>query len=108
MRKNILHILVICAIMVSAFSSLIAQPVSAQTSSNPDMVNIPGTHQDESGCPAEWNPSCENTKLVLDFFFGTRTTRITLIFTERTFKKSAFSVCSVREASVYKRSMIRI
>ncbi|HQV63757.1 MAG TPA: pullulanase-type alpha-1,6-glucosidase, partial [Anaerolineales bacterium] len=66
MRKNILHILVICAILVSAFSSLIAQPVSAQTSSNPDMVNIPGTHQDESGCPAEWNPSCENTKLVLD------------------------------------------
>ena len=66
MRKNILHIFVICAILVSAFSSLMAQPVSAQTSSNPDMVNIPGTHQDESGCPAEWNPSCENTKLVLD------------------------------------------
>lgn len=35
-------------------------------SSRPDMVNIPGTHQDELGCSGEWNPACENTLLVYD------------------------------------------
>lgn len=66
MRKNILHILVICAIMAASFSSVFASVARAQSTPNPDSVNIPGTHQDESGCPAEWNPACENTNLVLD------------------------------------------
>ncbi len=66
MQKKILHFLGICAIMVSMFSSMMTRPVGAQSTSNPDMVNIPGTHQDELGCPGEWNPACENTKLVLD------------------------------------------
>lgn len=65
MRKNILNILVICVIIVSTFSSVFAGTVRAQTA-NPDSVNIPGTHQDELGCPGEWQPACENTQLTYD------------------------------------------
>jgi len=66
MQKNILHILVICAIMISAFAPLFAGTVLAQTTPTPDSVNIAGTHQDESGCSGEWQPDCENTKLIYD------------------------------------------
>jgi pullulanase-type alpha-1,6-glucosidase len=66
MRKNILHILVICAIMAASFLSVFASAVQAQATPDPDSVNIPGTHQDELGCSGEWQPDCENTKLVYD------------------------------------------
>ncbi|MEO8355955.1 MAG: pullulanase-type alpha-1,6-glucosidase [Chloroflexota bacterium] len=65
MRKNIPHVFVICAILFAAFSPLFA-PVARAQGSNPEMVNIPGTHQDELGCPAEWMPDCENTLLTYD------------------------------------------
>jgi pullulanase-type alpha-1,6-glucosidase len=32
----------------------------------PDLVVIPGTLQDEAGCPGEWQPDCESTALVFD------------------------------------------
>ena len=66
MRKNILHILVICAILAASFSSVFASAVQAQSTPNPDSVNIAGTHQDESGCSGEWQPACENTMLKYD------------------------------------------
>ncbi len=65
MRKNILNVLMICAIMLSAFSPLFAGSARAQTPS-PDSVNIPGTHQDELGCSGEWQPDCANTQLIYD------------------------------------------
>ena len=65
MRKNILNILVVCAIILASFSPLFASMTLAQ-GSTPDMVNIPGTHQDELGCSGEWQPDCENTKLTYD------------------------------------------
>ncbi len=65
MRKTIPHILVICAALFAAFSPLFA-PVAQAQGSNPEMVNIPGTHQDELGCPGEWMPDCENTLLTYD------------------------------------------
>ncbi|HKI52670.1 MAG TPA: hypothetical protein VJ987_00995, partial [Anaerolineales bacterium] len=65
MRKNIPNILLTLAILLASFSSLSASAVEAQ-GSNPDMVNIPGTHQDELGCPGEWQPDCENTLLTYD------------------------------------------
>jgi pullulanase-type alpha-1,6-glucosidase len=34
--------------------------------SPPDLVVIPGTLQDEAGCPGEWQPECESTALILD------------------------------------------
>jgi len=37
-----------------------------QPKPNPDTVNIPGTHQDELGCPGEWQPDCVNTMLTYD------------------------------------------
>lgn len=40
--------------------------VSAQTTSNPDMVSIPGSFQDELGCPGDWQPECAITQLVYD------------------------------------------
>ena len=32
----------------------------------PDLVVIPGTLQDEAGCPGEWQPECEATALAYD------------------------------------------
>jgi len=66
MRKDILHTLVICAILTASFSSVFASVTQAQSTPNPDSVNIPGTHQDELGCSGEWQPDCENTQLTYD------------------------------------------
>lgn len=65
MRRNISNLLVVCAVLISTFSPMLTTTTAAQTS-NPDMVNIPGTHQDELGCSGEWQPDCENTRLTLD------------------------------------------
>jgi len=65
MRKNIPNIVLIFAILFASFSALSVLPVEAQ-GSNPDIVNIPGTHQDELGCSGEWQPDCENTLLTYD------------------------------------------
>jgi pullulanase len=66
MRKNILLVLTIGAITLASFSPLFAFVAQAQSASNPDSVNIPGTHQDELGCPGEWQPECEDTMLTYD------------------------------------------
>ena len=66
MRKTIPNILMICAILFASFSPLFASTAQAQSTPNPDSVNIPGTHQDELGCPGEWMPTCENTLLTYD------------------------------------------
>ena len=65
MQKTIPNILLIFAILFASFSSISASTVEAQ-GSTPDIVNIPGTHQDELGCPGEWMPDCENTLLTYD------------------------------------------
>jgi len=65
MRKDITNLFLIFAILLASFSSLSASPVEAQDAT-PDIVNIPGTHQDELGCPGEWQPDCENTLLTYD------------------------------------------
>ncbi|GAB4502495.1 MAG: pullulanase-type alpha-1,6-glucosidase [Anaerolineales bacterium] len=49
-------------------------PVSAGPSSSlraedsppPKMVGLPGTHQNELGCPGDWTPGCEQTLLSYD------------------------------------------
>jgi hypothetical protein len=64
MRHKLLHILIILATLFASFSPAFATVAHAQ--STPTLVNIPGTHQDELGCPGEWQPECENTKLTLD------------------------------------------
>ena len=66
MRKTISSMIAISAILLASFSSLLASPAQAQSSSNPESVSIPGTHQDELGCPGEWEPECENTLLTYD------------------------------------------
>ena len=66
MRKNILHILVICAILAASFSSVFASAVQAQSTPKPVSVTIAGTLQDELGCSGEWQPACENTMLKYD------------------------------------------
>jgi pullulanase len=66
MRKNISSIIAICTILLASFSPLFAPVAQAQSPSNPDSVNIPGTHQDELGCPGDWQPECENTMLMYD------------------------------------------
>ena len=66
MRKSTLSGIVLCTILLASFSPAFSGVVHAQSSSNPDSVNIPGTHQDELGCPGEWQPECENTMLTYD------------------------------------------
>jgi pullulanase len=65
MHRPISNLLLIFAILVASFSSIVVPIAQAQTS-NPETVNIPGTHQDELGCPGEWMPDCENTQLTYD------------------------------------------
>src|SRR5512132_1778861 len=65
MQRTISNLLVICSILIASFSSAVVPTAQAQAS-NPDTVNIPGTHQDELGCPGEWQPDCEKTQLTLD------------------------------------------
>jgi pullulanase-type alpha-1,6-glucosidase len=63
-RKQLLtHLFILFALFASFLTPITS--VGAQ-SATPEMVNIPGTHQDELGCPGEWQPGCENTALVYD------------------------------------------
>src|SRR5688500_18920086 len=66
MRKTIITIMIISVVAITLFSPLPASVAQAQTAANPESVNIPGTHQDELGCPGEWQPECENTMLTDD------------------------------------------
>jgi len=66
MRKIMLTIMNLSAVMILSFSQLFATVSQAQSDANPESVNIPGTHQDELGCSAEWQPDCEDTLLTYD------------------------------------------
>jgi pullulanase len=65
-RTTLLNLFIICGLIAALFSPLSTAPVSAQSTSNPDSVNIPGTHQNELSCPGEWQPECKNTMLTYD------------------------------------------
>jgi pullulanase-type alpha-1,6-glucosidase len=65
MKKLFPNMILILAILFASFSALSVSPAEAQ-GSTPDIVNIPGTHQDELGCSGEWQPDCENTLLTYD------------------------------------------
>ena len=65
MRKNDLNLALIFVILLASFSPVYSSVVNAQ-GSTPQIVNIPGTHQDELGCPGEWQPDCEDTLLTYD------------------------------------------
>ena len=66
MRKTVFTILIISVVISTFFSPLPASVAQAQSAANPESVNIPGTHQDELGCPGEWQPDCENTMLTYE------------------------------------------
>src|ERR1041384_3924518 len=66
MPRNISFIVAIGAILLGSFSPIFVPVAQAQSSSNPDSVNIPGTHQDELGCSGDWQPDCKKTMLVYD------------------------------------------
>ena len=66
MRKSISSVIALSSILLASFSPFWASVAQAQSASQPDTVNIPGTHQDELGCPGEWKPECENTMLSYD------------------------------------------
>src|SRR5688572_14780851 len=66
MRKHILTIMTLLAVMITSFSPLFATVSQAQSDADPESVNIPGTHQDELGCSGEWQPDCEDTMLTYD------------------------------------------
>ena len=66
MRKHILTIMTLLAVMITSFSPLFATVSQAQSDADPESVNIPGTHQDELGCSGDWQPDCEATQLTYD------------------------------------------
>ena len=66
MQKHIFNIITICVMILALFLPLSASVAQAQSETNPESVNIPGTHQDELGCSTEWQPACENTMLAYD------------------------------------------
>ncbi len=59
-----IHLLLICTLLAGAF--LPVSSVRAQETSQPEKVGLPGTHQDELGCPGEWQPDCQKTLLTYD------------------------------------------
>ncbi len=59
-----IHLFLIFVMLAGVF--LPQAVVRAQETSQPDKVGIPGTHQDELGCPGEWQPDCEKTLLTYD------------------------------------------
>ena len=66
MRKKVPCLFILCAFLFASFSVPFVSVARAQTSPEPDSVNIPGTHQDELGCSGEWQPECEKTLLTYD------------------------------------------
>src|SRR5690349_13191061 len=66
MQKTIFNLVIIYAMILALFSPWSVSVSQAQSETNPESVNIPGTHQDELGCPGEWQPECENTMLTYD------------------------------------------
>lgn len=56
----------ISSVSVLFFVLSIFIPAAAQDNAVPEKVNIPGTHQDELGCPGEWMPECDITLLAYD------------------------------------------
>jgi pullulanase-type alpha-1,6-glucosidase len=65
MRNILPNLLLIFGLCLASFSPAAVSTAEAQ-GSNPTIVNIPGTHQDELGCPGEWQPACEATLLTYD------------------------------------------
>jgi len=65
MRNIIPNLLLTLGLCLASFSPAAVSTAEAQ-GSNPTIVNIPGTHQDELGCPGEWQPACEATLLTYD------------------------------------------
>jgi pullulanase-type alpha-1,6-glucosidase len=65
MQRHCVSISLLLAILFASLFSAQASVAQAK-GSNPTIVNIPGTHQDELGCPGEWQPACEATLLTYD------------------------------------------
>ncbi|MEJ5223246.1 MAG: pullulanase-type alpha-1,6-glucosidase [Anaerolineales bacterium] len=63
---RLLNLLIITVVLAAAFSPALALPVRAEDTPAPKTVGLPGTHQDELGCPGEWQPGCEITLLTYD------------------------------------------
>lgn len=59
-----IHLFLIFIMLAGFF--LPVSSVRAQDTSQPETVGLPGTHQDELGCPGEWQPGCDQTLLVYD------------------------------------------
>ena len=59
-----IHLFLIFIMLAGLF--LPVSSVRAQDTSQPEKVGLPGTHQDELGCPGEWQPGCDQTLLVYD------------------------------------------
>jgi len=59
-----IHLLMIISTLAGL--CLPVSAVRAEDTPQPEKVGIPGTHQDELGCPGEWQPDCEQTLLVYD------------------------------------------
>lgn len=62
MPKQTLFGLIILTVFFAFFPSS-SQIVYASDTPDPEIVGLPGTHQDELGCPGEWMPACEQTLL---------------------------------------------
>jgi pullulanase-type alpha-1,6-glucosidase len=53
-------------LLLALAGSFFATPARAQDTPTPEQVGLPGTHQDELGCPGDWQPGCEQTLLTYD------------------------------------------
>lgn len=61
-----MHKFLCTLLLLLLLSGFFYQPASAEDTPPPTMVGLPGTHQDELGCPGDWTPACEQTLLRYD------------------------------------------
>lgn len=59
-RTTLIILLMIVCFTLSGYHA------QASDTPDPEIVGLPGTHQDELGCPGEWMPGCEETLLTFD------------------------------------------
>lgn len=63
--SRLILVLIITASLLGMPAFSVTPTVSAQSDA-PEVVGVPGTHQSELGCSADWQPECEKTFLTYD------------------------------------------
>jgi glycosidase/fibronectin type 3 domain-containing protein len=65
-RRNLLHVVMLAALLASLFTGFAAAAPARANTPDPTSVTIAGNLQSELGCPNDWDPACATTHLSYD------------------------------------------